>query len=88
MRAHLEYFPDCRVAKNEGGERSSICHSSAGISTLEVDVAESLFAELRVESVSTQRRKKAKCICLLGEGGKVSLLSKLVNRVQRKGKLP
>lgn len=35
------------VAKNEAGELSSICHSSTEISSLEVDVAESLFAELQ-----------------------------------------
>lgn len=38
--------------------------------------------------MSTQRRKKAKFICLFGEGGKVSLLCKFVNRVERKGKCP
>jgi len=49
MMTHLVHsdFPDCRVAKNETGEISSICHSSTEISSLEVDVAESLFAELQ-----------------------------------------
>lgn len=45
MMAHLVYsgFPDCRVAKDEGGEISSICHFSTEISHLEVDVAESFI---------------------------------------------
>lgn len=38
--------------------------------------------------MSTQRRKKAKFMCLFGEGDKVSLLCKFVNRVERKGKFP
>lgn len=35
------------LPKNEAGELSSICHSSTESSSLEVDVAESLFAELQ-----------------------------------------
>lgn len=87
MMAHLVYsdFPDCRVARNEAGEISSICHSSTEISSLEVDVAESLFAELQSRVHEYTEEKKGK-ICLFGEGGKLILLCKFVSRLERKGK--
>lgn len=90
MMAHPVYsdFPGCRVAKNEAGDISSICHSSTEISSLEVNVAESLFAELQSRVHEYTEEKKAKLTCLFGEGGKLILLCKFVNRVERKGKFP
>lgn len=57
----------CRVAKNEAGELSSICHSSTEISSLEVDVAESLFAELQSSWVHRGEKRQNLCVCLVRE---------------------
>lgn len=60
-------FPDCRVAKNEAGEKSSICHSSTEISGLEVDVAESLFAEHQSRVHEYTEEKESKIYLFWGE---------------------
>ena len=66
MMAHSVYsnFPGCTVAKNEARAISSICHSSTKISSLEADVAESLFAEFQSGVPEFTKKNCKMCVCL------------------------
>lgn len=48
-------FPECRVARNGVGKIPSICHSSTGIGTSEVDAAERYLLSIRARLMSTRR---------------------------------
>lgn len=48
----------CRVAKNEAGELSSICHSSTETSSLGVDVAPVYLLNFRVHEYTEEKKGK------------------------------